>query len=230
MEIGVGPETWAFDDVQEFLVELAKPHDAATLAVNISPEGPGQKVLASMRVTHHPAGFSDVRIYNASRGTVAAVSLVFDQAAARMPHASQPKPTIFIGHGGASQQWRLLKDHLHEQQGYEVVAYETGARSGLWIGQILEELLRQSTFALLVMTAEDEQADGTRRARENVVNEAGLFQGRLGFPRAIVLLEEGVQPFSNLAGLQYIPFKRDNIRESFGDVLATIRREFPTVS
>ena len=36
---------------------------------------------------------------------------------------------------------------------------------------------------------EDEHKDGSVHPRENVIHEAGLFQGRLGFPRAIVLLE-----------------------------------------
>ena len=51
-------------------------------------------------------------------------------------------------------------------------------------------------MAFLVLTAEDEQTDGTLHARENVIHEAGLFQGRLGFEKAIILLEEGCQEFS----------------------------------
>ena len=50
-------------------------------------------------------------------------------------------------------------------------------------------------MAFLVMTAEDEQPDGTLRARDNVIHEAGLFQDRLGFKRAIILLEEGCEEF-----------------------------------
>lgn len=77
------------------------------------------------------------------------------------------------------------------------------------------------------MTAEDEQANGQMRARQNVVHEAGLFQGRLGFPRAIILLQEGVENLSNLDGVQYLRFSH-TIKETFGDVVATIKREFPT--
>ena len=44
------------------------------------------------------------------------------------------------------------------------------------------------------MTAEDEHLDGTKHARENVVHEAGLFQGRLGFERAIIVMEEEQLP------------------------------------
>jgi hypothetical protein len=41
-----------------------------------------------------------------------------------------------------------------------------------------------------------------------------------------VLLEEEVVEFSNIHGLNQIRFHKGNIRETFGEVLATIRREF----
>jgi predicted nucleotide-binding protein len=62
-------------------------------------------------------------------------------------------------------------------------------------------------------------------ARENVIHETGLFQGRLKHGRAVVLLEEGATEFSNIAGIQQIRFMKNNIRETFGDVLAVLRRE-----
>ena len=77
------------------------------------------------------------------------------------------------------------------------------------------------------MTGEDETANGKPRARQNVIHETGLFQGRLGFNRAIMLLEEGVEEFSNIQGIEQIRFNRGNIKETFGDILATLRREFP---
>jgi predicted nucleotide-binding protein len=64
------------------------------------------------------------------------------------------------------------------------------------------------------------------RARQNVVHETGLFQGRLGFSRAIVLVEEETELFSNLAGIRQIRFSKGKIKETFGDVLAVLRREF----
>jgi len=89
----------------------------------------------------------------------------------------------------------------------------------------LEEMLDSSSFALLVMTGEDETKDGKTLARQNVVHEAGLFQGKLGFSRAIILLEDGTEEFSNIHGLQQIRFSKGRIRESFGDVLAVLKRE-----
>jgi len=61
------------------------------------------------------------------------------------------------------------------------------------------------------MTAEEEKADGKMQARMNVVHEAGLFQGRLGFSRAIVMLEKGCDEFSNIEDWQ-IRFPKNNIR------------------
>lgn len=68
----------------------------------------------------------------------------------------------------------------------------------------LSEMLDAAAIALLVMIAEDEMADGAVQARMNVVHEAGLFQGRLGFTKAIVLLEDGCVEFSNIQGLGQI--------------------------
>ena len=75
------------------------------------------------------------------------------------------------------------------------------------------------------MTGEDLKEDGTITARPNVIHEVGLFQGKLGFSKAIVLLEKGTEEFSNLYGIQQIRFTKDNIKETFGEVLAIIKRE-----
>jgi predicted nucleotide-binding protein len=141
------------------------------------------------------------------------------------PPPPRPRPLIFIGHGRDGA-WRDLKDHLHEKHGYDVRAYETRARAGHSITEFLGHCQREAGFALLVHSAEDEDPSGALHARESVIHETGLFQGRLGFQRAIVLREEGCQQFSNLAGLQEIRYPRNGIRETFGEILATLRREF----
>lgn len=146
-----------------------------------------------------------------------------------LPDPPPPPPTIFIGHG-RSPLWRELKDHLQDQHGFEVIAYEVGARSGHAIRDILAEMLDKGDFAILVMTGEDSTADDRLMPRLNVVHELELFQGHLGFSKAIVLLEQGTQEFSNIHGTHQIRFAKENIKETFGDVLATLRREFPDQS
>lgn len=178
-----------------------------------------------------PFAGTSIAVSAASSEWIDRVLELFEATVAAPRFTSQLKadrlaaPTIFIGHG-RDDSWRDLKDHLLHQQGYLVEAYETGARAGHDIRDILESMMSTSAFALLVMTGDDETADGTRRARQNVIHEAGLFQGRLGWHRAILLVEEGIEEFSNVSGLQQIRFAKGRIRETFGDVLATLRREF----
>ena len=86
-------------------------------------------------------------------------------------------------------------------------------------------MLEESCMAFLIMTGEDEQADGSLRARDNVIHEVGLFQGKLGFERAIILLEEGCEDFSNIHGITYIPFPKGKINTTFGEIIRVLKRE-----
>ena len=64
-----------------------------------------------------------------------------------------------------------------------------------------------------------------RYPRLNVVHEAGLFQGRLGFKRAIVVFEEGCQEFSNIEGVVQIRFPRGAISGKFEEIRRVLERE-----
>jgi predicted nucleotide-binding protein len=86
-------------------------------------------------------------------------------------------------------------------------------------------MLDAAAIAFLVLTAEDERADGKMQARMNVIHEAGLFQGRLAFTRTIVMLEEGCEEFSNVERLGQIRFPKGNIRAEFHDVQLVLERE-----
>ena len=166
---------------------------------------------------------SDVRVALPKASDVAALLELFDSAApqAKLP---KPKPRIFLGHG-RNPLWREVQDSLRHA-GYDVDTFE-GARAGRTAVDVLVQILGSSHFAVLIHTGEDEQAGGDVRARQNVVHETGLFQGRLGFQRAVVVREDGTEPFSNLAGVQEIGFAKGNIREAEGQLLHTLRREFP---
>ena len=86
-------------------------------------------------------------------------------------------------------------------------------------------MLESSRFAFLVMTGDDEGPDGTKHARPNVIHEVGLFQGRLGRGRAIVLLEKGGEDFSNIHGLTYIGFPNGGISTCFEEIRQVLERE-----
>ena len=134
-------------------------------------------------------------------------------------------PVIVIGHGGNSA-WRELQEHLRDQQGFEVEAFETAPRASQIIPDVIADLGSQANMAILVMTGEDELADGSRHPRLNVVQELGKFQERFGNNKTIILSEKGVTLPSNNSGIIYISFETGNIRACFGDIIAVIRREF----
>ncbi|MCF3475937.1 hypothetical protein GUK69_08075 [Stenotrophomonas maltophilia] len=205
---------WRFDDENEFYAAI--------------PQGTGYGFIVDARsVRIQVTQFRRSAVVDVRAPTRAQVQRIFSPFDNRQGAEAVPadSPVVFVGHG-RSPAWKDLRDHLRDQHDYRVECYESGARAGHSIRDILESMAAKSSFAVLVMTGEDMQESGTLRARQNVIHEAGLFQGRLGFSRAIILLEEGVEQFSNVQGVQYIPFAKDRIREAYGDVLATLRREF----
>lgn len=207
---------WSFDNEHEFHAALV---NSGGYTVEFSSSSNRLSILQMSSTAYVTVGAK-------SRGEVAEISAPLDQMRDKETVESpRPETVVFIGHGRDGA-WMQLRDHLRDKHHYHVECYEAGARAGHTIRDILESMILKSSFALLVMTAEDVQEGGKVRARQNVIHEAGLFQGKLGFSRAIILLEEGVEEFSNVQGVQYIPFSKGNIRETFGDVLATIKREF----
>jgi predicted nucleotide-binding protein len=224
-----GAEGWDFDSNEEFLAEYRREPRPTSADYHAYVGSNFRLMVRLIRTTTWVLVEADIR------PRIETIFEVFDrhQTESRLPEPviaptpPPPPPTIFIGHG-RSAQWRDLKDHLHEQHGYPITAYEIGARAGHTIRDILGDMLVKSSFALLVMTGEDETAVGDLRARQNVVHEVGLFQGRLGFSRAIVLVEDGVEIFSNLQGIDQIRYSKGNIKETYGPVLATLKREFGT--
>lgn len=131
---------------------------------------------------------------------------------------------VFIGHG-RSPLWRELKDFVDARLGLPWDEFNRLPVAGVPNTVRLAQMLDSASIGFLVMTAEDEQADGTHHARMNVIHEAGLLQGRLGFERAIVLLEDGCAEFSNISGLGQIRFPRGRISACFEDVRMVLERE-----
>lgn len=131
---------------------------------------------------------------------------------------------VFIGHG-RSRVWRDLKDFIVERMRLPYDEFNRIPVAGITNIQRLNEMLDSAAIAFVVMTAEDEQVDGTIEARTNVIHEVGLFQGRLGFTKAIVLLEEGCEEFSNIQGLGQIRFPKENISAKFEEIRLVLERE-----
>lgn len=134
------------------------------------------------------------------------------------------KKRIFIGHG-QSIAWKELKDFIQDRLKLEWDEFNRVPIAGIATAARLSQMLDDAGFAFLIFTGEDEAADGTMQARMNVIHESGLFQGRLGFTKAIVLLEEGCKEFSNIHGLGQIRFPKGKIKEVFEEIRQVLERE-----
>ncbi|RTL63993.1 MAG: hypothetical protein EKK41_22225 [Hyphomicrobiales bacterium] len=142
----------------------------------------------------------------------------------RTASAARVGTNVFIGHG-RSGAWRELKDFIQDRLSLPWDEFNRVPVAGITNIARLAEMLDAAGVALLVLTAEDEMIDGGVQARMNVVHEAGLFQGRLGFTRAIVLLEDGCSEFSNIQGLGQIRFPQGKIAAAFEEVRRVLERE-----
>jgi predicted nucleotide-binding protein len=131
---------------------------------------------------------------------------------------------IFLGHG-RNKLWARVQIYLKDELKLDVEAWESNARAGLHSVDVLKSLLDSCTFAVIVATGEDATADGGVRPRQNVVHEIGLFQGRFGFDKVALLRQEGIEEFSNIAGLQVIPFAGDRIEAAFYELRRMLERE-----
>lgn len=131
---------------------------------------------------------------------------------------------VFIGHG-RSHVWRDLKDFVQDRLRLPYDEFNRVPVAGITNIARLSEMLDAAACAFVIMTAEDEQADGKVQARMNVIHEVGLFQGRLGFTKAIVLLEEGCEEFTNIQGLGQIRFPKSNISAKFEEIRQVLERE-----
>lgn len=124
------------------------------------------------------------------------------------------KGVAFIAHGRSPlylEVFHYIKDELK----LEPVAFETEDHTSEQITEILNQYLDRATVAIIVMTGEIKTLENRLHARQNVVHEAGLFQAKLGFDRVALLKENGVESFSNVQGLVYIPFDPTDISGCF---------------
>lgn len=131
---------------------------------------------------------------------------------------------VFIGHG-RSPLWRELKDFISERLRLPWDEFNREAVAGYTTTERLDQMLSSAGFAFLVMTGEDMHDDNELHARENVIHEIGLFQGKLGAKRAIILVEEGCSEFSNIRGLTQIRFPKGNISAKFEEIRRVLERE-----
>ena len=123
--------------------------------------------------------------------------------------------SIFISHGHADLLKYQLKDFVREKLGKTAVVLSEQLNNGMTIVEKLEAASEKCNKAIILLTKDDEMADGRMRGRQNVIHEIGFFQGKYGRRNVVLLCEEGVESFSNISGIVYIKFNRDHFPEVF---------------
>lgn len=233
--IDVHKET-ALRDTRKKIVDLRSHIAAATCAQVLAPRQvmsrDGRAMNEGLQVPPHiqvQARLGEHLSYGHQAAELAkqaryAVSYLQKKHKMRGKTVAKTDGKIFIGHG-RSQAWRDLKDFIQDRLRLTWDEFNREPNAGKSTKERLEEMLDGASFAFLVMTAEDERADGTRQARANVIHEVGLFQGRLGFERAVVLLEDGCEEFSNITGITQIRFPAGNVASKFEDIRRVLERE-----
>lgn len=217
-------------------IEALQPASASDVTQHLSPKGqimtrdtvtlgqgtqvpPHISIIAEIKAIYHA-----FRICRVASNIASKAASHLERKSRRQKREERIGTNIFIGHG-RSHAWRDLKDFVQDRLKLPWDEFNRVPVAGVTNIARLSEMLDAAAIAFLVMTAEDEIADGALQARMNVVHEAGLFQGRLGFMRAIVLLEEGCEQFSNIDGLGQIRFPQGNISAAFEEIRRVLERE-----
>ena len=117
---------------------------------------------------------------------------------------------VFIAYG-RSDDWQVLRSLL-ESWGLEVEHFNREA--AVLVAERWQQMLDQSRFAFAVMTPDDELSDHRKQARQNVVHEIGHCHARIGLRNTAILLAEGTETFTNVDGVNYIPFQAGNLQAS----------------
>jgi predicted nucleotide-binding protein len=212
---------YAFDErmfLQHMLPRSVQTRDAIAMHQGLQ-EAPHQEILAIVGAIRSPA---DALKSLSGIAKQAGSHLIRLQGTTGKIVMSGSK--IFIGHG-RSHVWRDLKDFIKDRLEPPYEEFNRVPIAGMTNIARLTEMLNWSALAFIILTAEDEQKDGSVQARMNAIHEAGLFQGRLGFTKAIVLLEEGCAEFSNINGLGQIRFPKGNIAAKFEEIRRVLERE-----
>lgn len=138
----------------------------------------------------------------------------------------QEKNKIFLSFGHNELLKLRLKDFIENRLRIRTIVLADQPAQGLTIVEMLEKAAKQCSFALILLTKDDEQKDDAVRARQNVIHELGFFQAKYGRKNVVLLAERGVELFSNISGIMRIEFEPAH----FESIFDPLRREIESSS
>ncbi len=159
-----------------------------------------------------------LRKHMVSEVVLAAAQQMLDYVRRSLLTGSSEVPNkIFVAHGHG-QDWEQLKNMLTSWR-LPVVTFESQDNAGKLVTARWQEMLNSARVAFAVMTPDNPGAKAdVKQARQNVIHEIGLCHAHLGIFNTIVLIADGVEKFSNIAGVLHFDFHVGRIGELQGKI------------
>ena len=120
-------------------------------------------------------------------------------------------PFVFVIHGHNEARRRQLKEMLVGLQLRPIVLEDEVTGGAATVIEKFENLAPKCEYAIAIFTKDDlVEKEGRKyfQARPNVMYEVGWFAASLGRSRVLLLLEEGVDMFSDLQGVLQLRFAK----------------------
>jgi sugar/nucleoside kinase (ribokinase family) len=121
---------------------------------------------------------------------------------------------VLVAHDG-NPHWESLRRFVEADCDLPVQILGTDELDRGDLEALVRNQLSRCSFAICVLSASRPMSSGGLRPDQNIVHQAGMFQGRYGFGRVAILAEEGSEPFSNIAGLVRLDFPPGRIESTF---------------
>ena len=109
---------------------------------------------------------------------------------------------VFVIHGHDEEMKRSVQLFLTRANLTDIVLHEQLDKNQTIIEKLIE-VGSTVSYAIALLSPDDIQADGTFRARQNVILEIGYFMGKLGRERLRLLVKENVVIPTDLQGILY---------------------------
>jgi sugar/nucleoside kinase (ribokinase family) len=134
-----------------------------------------------------------------------------------------PRGVFLVYH--RSRDLGVVRRFVEQDCGLPVFELSSADIAGPGFAALLREWMPQCAFAICLLGGDESMADGRARADQNIVYQAGYFQGRYGFGRVALLAEEGCDTFSNIAGIVRLDFPSAQVDSTFVDLQRMLQRE-----
>jgi predicted nucleotide-binding protein len=132
---------------------------------------------------------------------------------------------VFLAHG-PSPEWEKMHTFLAHDgeifvETFDADDVEQGLESS---SSRIAQRIEQCGFAVCLLVDDKGDSEATA-ANQQVLQYAGVFQGRYGFERVALVVEEGCEVLSNVAGLIRLEYPRGDIDRVFWRLEQMLRRE-----